>query len=197
MKTHSYGTQARPDHIFKDRIRRLVDSKSLEINDLDNLPTCESCLKRKMTKNPFVGQIALANGLLDLIHEDFCGPLNSPERRILILHNLHRDHSRYGYVGFMRYKSEAFGRFKEYSLEVENQTGHKIKSLRSNRELPTSFWGCALETTTKLLNMAPSKMVPQTPYEIRHAKLASYKYLRVWGLKEVDRPGKRGKSKKR
>ncbi|KAL0315875.1 UNVERIFIED_CONTAM: hypothetical protein Sradi_5465700, partial [Sesamum radiatum] len=86
-----------------------------------------------MTKNPVVGQIALANGLLDLIHTRFCGPLNTPERRILILHNLHRDHSRYGYVGFMRYKSEAFGRFKEYSLEVENQTGHKIKSLRSNR----------------------------------------------------------------
>ncbi|KAL0444718.1 UNVERIFIED_CONTAM: hypothetical protein Slati_2194500 [Sesamum latifolium] len=29
--------------------------------------------------------------------------------------------------------------------------------------------------------MAPSKMVPQMPYEIWHSKPASYKYLRVWG----------------
>ncbi|KAL0448743.1 UNVERIFIED_CONTAM: hypothetical protein Slati_1430700 [Sesamum latifolium] len=31
------------------------------------------------------------------------------------------------------YKSEAFGRFKEYRLEVENQTNRKIKALRSDR----------------------------------------------------------------
>ncbi|KAL0462611.1 UNVERIFIED_CONTAM: hypothetical protein Slati_0148700 [Sesamum latifolium] len=29
--------------------------------------------------------------------------------------------------------------------------------------------------------MAPSKTVPQTPYEIWHGKPAFYKYLRVWG----------------
>ncbi|KAL0367347.1 UNVERIFIED_CONTAM: Retrovirus-related Pol polyprotein from transposon RE2 [Sesamum radiatum] len=39
----------------------------------------------------------------------------------------------YGYVYLMRYKSEAFGRFKEYRLEVENQTNSKIKVLRSDR----------------------------------------------------------------
>ncbi|KAL0292011.1 UNVERIFIED_CONTAM: hypothetical protein Sradi_7005500, partial [Sesamum radiatum] len=41
--------------------------------------------------------------------------------------------------------------------------------------------GYALETAAKLLNIAPSKSVPQTPYEIWHGKPASYKYLRVWG----------------
>ncbi|KAL0413385.1 UNVERIFIED_CONTAM: Retrovirus-related Pol polyprotein from transposon TNT 1-94 [Sesamum radiatum] len=133
----------------------------------------------------------------------------------------------------MRYKSEAFGRFKEFRLEVENQTGRKIKTLRSDRggeylsgefldylkengilsqwtppgtpqlngvserrnrtlldmvrsmmsftELPLSFWGYALETAAKLLNMAPSETVAQTPYQIWHGKPASYKYLRVWG----------------
>ncbi|KAL0454937.1 UNVERIFIED_CONTAM: hypothetical protein Slati_0832900 [Sesamum latifolium] len=44
------------------------------------------------------------------------------------------DHSRYGYVYLMRYKSEAFGRFMEYRLEVENQTNRKIKALRSDRD---------------------------------------------------------------
>ncbi|KAL0311605.1 UNVERIFIED_CONTAM: Retrovirus-related Pol polyprotein from transposon TNT 1-94 [Sesamum angustifolium] len=42
-------------------------------------------------------------------------------------------HSWYGYVYLMRYKSEAFVRFKEFRLEVENQTGRKIKTLQSDR----------------------------------------------------------------
>ncbi|KAL0329239.1 UNVERIFIED_CONTAM: hypothetical protein Sradi_4910600 [Sesamum radiatum] len=84
---------ARLGHIFQDRMKRLVDSKSLEIDNLDNLPTCESCLKGMMTKKPFVGQ------------------------------------------------------------------------------------SYALEKAARLLNIAPSKTVAQTPYQIWHGKPASYKYF--------------------
>ncbi|KAL0448736.1 UNVERIFIED_CONTAM: hypothetical protein Slati_1430000 [Sesamum latifolium] len=221
-------------HISKDRIRKLVDSKNLEIDNLNHLSTCVSCLKGKVTKKPFVGQSAIANGLLDLVHTDVCGPLSIPARGgFSYFITFTDDHSRYGYVYLMRYKSEAFGRFKEYRLEVENQTNRKIKALRLDRggeylsgefidylkeneilsqwtppgtpqligvaerrnrtlldmvrsmmsftELPPSFWGYALETTAKLLNVAPSKSVPQMPYKIWHGKPASYKYLRVWG----------------
>ncbi|KAL0411261.1 UNVERIFIED_CONTAM: Retrovirus-related Pol polyprotein from transposon RE2 [Sesamum latifolium] len=159
---------ARLGHIFKDRIRRLVDSKNLEIDNLDHLPTCESRLKGNMIKKPFVGQSAITNGLLDLVHTDVCGPLSIPTKGgFSYFITFTDDHSRYGYVYLIRYKSEAFGRFKEYRLEAENQTNHKIKALRSDRgELPPSFWGYALETAAKLLNIAPSKSVPQTPYEI-------------------------------
>ncbi|KAL0374052.1 UNVERIFIED_CONTAM: Transposon Ty1-BR Gag-Pol polyprotein [Sesamum radiatum] len=213
---------------------RLVDSKSLEIDDLDHLPTCESYLKEKMTKKPFVGQSAIANGLLDLVHTDVCGPLSIPTRGgFSYFITFTDDHSRYGYVYMMRYKFKAFGRFKKYRLEVENQTNCKIKILRSDRggeylsgefidylkengilsqwtppgtpqlngvaerrnrtlldmvrsmmsftELPPSFWGYQLETAAKLLNIAPSESIHQTPYEMCHGKPASYKYLRVWG----------------
>ncbi|KAL0437758.1 UNVERIFIED_CONTAM: Transposon Ty2-GR1 Gag-Pol polyprotein [Sesamum radiatum] len=225
---------ARLGHISKDRIRRLVDTKGLEIDDLDHLPTCESCLKGKMIKKPFVGQSAIAKGLLDLVHTDVYGPLSIPARGgFSYFITFTDDHSRYGYVYLMRYKSKAFGRFKEYRLEVENQTNRKIKALRSDRgseylsgefidylkeneilsqwippgtpqlngvaerrnrtlldmvrsmmsftELLPSFWGHVLETAVKLLNISPSKSIPQTPYEIWHGKPASYKYLRVWG----------------
>ncbi|KAL0315351.1 UNVERIFIED_CONTAM: Transposon Ty2-B Gag-Pol polyprotein [Sesamum radiatum] len=121
-------------HISKDMIRKLVDSKSLEIDDLDNLPTCQSCLKGKMTKKPFVGQSAVTNGLLNLIDTDVCGPLNTLTRGgFSYFITFTDDHSRYGYVYLMRYKFEAFGRFKEYRIEVENQTGHKTKALQSDR----------------------------------------------------------------
>ncbi|KAL0394449.1 UNVERIFIED_CONTAM: Retrovirus-related Pol polyprotein from transposon RE2 [Sesamum latifolium] len=56
-----------------------------------------------------------------------------------------------------------------------------VRSMMSFTKLPSSFWGYALETAAKLLNIAPSKSVPRTPYEIWHGKPASYKHLRVWG----------------
>ncbi|KAL0405777.1 UNVERIFIED_CONTAM: hypothetical protein Slati_3891600 [Sesamum latifolium] len=141
-----------PSHISKDRISRLVDSKNLEIDNLDHLPTCESCPKEKMTKKPFVGKRAIANGLLELVHTDVCGPLSILAREgFSYFITFTDDHSRYGYVYLMSFT-----------------------------ELPPSFWGYALETAAKLLDIAPSKSVPRTPYEIWHGKPVSYKYLRVW-----------------
>ncbi|KAL0455294.1 UNVERIFIED_CONTAM: hypothetical protein Slati_0868600 [Sesamum latifolium] len=125
---------AKLGYISQDKIKRLVDSKSLEIDDLEYLLACESCLKRKMARKSIVGQSALANGLLDLIHTDVCGPLNTQGRGgFSYFITFIDDHSRYGYVYLMRYKSEAFVKFKEFRLEVENQTGHKIKTHRSDR----------------------------------------------------------------
>ena len=43
------------------------------------------------------------------------------------------DYSRYGYLYLMRYKYEAFEKFKEFRNEVEKQLGRSIKSLKSDR----------------------------------------------------------------
>ncbi|KAK4407796.1 Retrovirus-related Pol polyprotein from transposon TNT 1-94 [Sesamum angolense] len=157
--SHLPNLHARLGHISEDRMKRLVDSKSLEIDNLDNLPVCESCLKGKMTRKPFVGQSKLANGLLDLIHTDVCGPLNTQARGGFSYFIMFTDdHSRYGYVYLMRCKSEAFVRFKEFRFE-----------------------GYALEIAARLLKIASSKLVGQMPYQIWHDKPASCKDLRVWG----------------
>jgi hypothetical protein len=42
------------------------------------------------------------------------------------------DLSRYGYVYLMKHKSETFEKFKEFHNEIENQSGKKIKALRSD-----------------------------------------------------------------
>ncbi|KAK4382713.1 Retrovirus-related Pol polyprotein from transposon TNT 1-94 [Sesamum angolense] len=183
-------------HISQDRMKRLVDSKSLEIDNLDNLPTCESCLKGKMTRKPFVGKSKLANSLLDLIHTNICGLLNTQTRGgFSYFITFIDDHSQYDYVYLMRYKSEAFVRFKEFRLEwtppgmpqlngvVERRNRtllDKIRSMMSFTELPLSFWGYALETAARLLSIAPSKTMAWTPYQIWHCNPTSYKYLRVW-----------------
>ncbi|KAL0391191.1 UNVERIFIED_CONTAM: Retrovirus-related Pol polyprotein from transposon TNT 1-94 [Sesamum calycinum] len=100
-----------------------------------------------MTKKPFVGQTALTSGVLDLIHTDVCGPLNTPIRGgYSFFITFIDDHSHYGYVYLMRYKSEAFER------------------VTLLRQQPSC-------------SMAPSKTVSQTVYKIWHGKPASYKFV--------------------
>ncbi|KAL0362042.1 UNVERIFIED_CONTAM: hypothetical protein Scaly_1159400 [Sesamum calycinum] len=55
-----------------------------------------------------------------------------------------------------------------------------IRSIMSFTKLSLSFWGYALGTAARLLNIASSKTVAQKP-QIWHGKSASYKYLRMWG----------------
>ena len=43
------------------------------------------------------------------------------------------DYSRFGYMYLMKWKSEAFEKFKEFRAKVENQLGKHIKVIRSNR----------------------------------------------------------------
>ncbi|KAL0329192.1 UNVERIFIED_CONTAM: hypothetical protein Sradi_4905900 [Sesamum radiatum] len=64
---------------------------------------------------------------------DVHGPLNTLAREAFSYFITFTNyHLRYGYVYLIRYKFVAFGRFKEYRIEVENQTSHKIKALRTD-----------------------------------------------------------------
>ena len=69
---------------------------------------------------PFKGKGEQADGLLDLIHIDVCGPMSVHARGGFIYFiTFINDYSRYGYLYLMRYKSETFERFKEFINEVE------------------------------------------------------------------------------
>ncbi|KAL0449174.1 UNVERIFIED_CONTAM: hypothetical protein Slati_1473800 [Sesamum latifolium] len=104
-------------------------------NDLQVLERSRRLSKDEMILRLGDGKAVAAEavGSLHLV-VDVCGPLSISARGgFSYFITFTDDHSRYGYVYLMRYKSEAFGRFKEYRLEVENQTNRKIKALRSDR----------------------------------------------------------------
>ncbi|KAL0394768.1 UNVERIFIED_CONTAM: putative mitochondrial protein [Sesamum latifolium] len=91
--------------LSKDEIiLRLGDGKAVAAEAVGSFRLIE-----KMTKNPFVGQSAVANDLLDLVHTDVCGPLSIPARGgFSYFITFTDDHSPYGYIYLMRYKSEVF-----------------------------------------------------------------------------------------
>ena len=86
-----------------------------------------------MTKLPFKGKGERVNRLLDLMHIDVCGPMSVHVRGGFVYFiTFIYDYSQYEYLYLMRYKSEAFEKFKEFRDEVEKQLGRSIKSLRSD-----------------------------------------------------------------
>ena len=88
-----------------------------------------------MTKTHFKRKGERVGVLLRLIHLDVCEPLNTTTRGgYSYFITFTDDHSRFGYVYLMRYKFEAFEKFKEFRAEVDKQTGKSILTLRSNRE---------------------------------------------------------------
>ncbi|KAI3784081.1 hypothetical protein L1987_43173 [Smallanthus sonchifolius] len=56
-----------------------------------------------------------------------------------------------------------------------------VRSMMSRSTLPLSFWGYALLTAARILNMAPTKKLDKTPFEIWYGKVPSLSYLKVWG----------------
>ncbi|KAJ0522562.1 putative RNA-directed DNA polymerase [Helianthus annuus] len=56
-----------------------------------------------------------------------------------------------------------------------------VRSMMCRTNLPHSFWSYALETATRLVNIAPTKKVEKTPYEMWHGKPPKVSYLRIWG----------------
>ncbi|KAL0387562.1 UNVERIFIED_CONTAM: hypothetical protein Sradi_2638000 [Sesamum radiatum] len=143
-----------------EMILRLGDGKTVAAKAIRSIELAISHhVRGKMTKIPFVGQNTLANGLLDLIHTDVCGPLNTQAIS--------------GYSYFITFIDEHLRGFLLETPQLKGVSERRngtlldmVGSMMSFTELPLSFWGYALEMTAKLLNIEPSKKISQTTYEI-------------------------------
>lgn len=97
--------------------------------------TCEVCNLGKQNKDIIPKKNRWRASLkLELIHVDLCGSITpespSGKRYVMVLID---DFSRKGWVYFLTNKSESFETFKRFKAKVENETGGKIKGLRSDR----------------------------------------------------------------
>ncbi|KAK8569291.1 hypothetical protein V6N12_007821 [Hibiscus sabdariffa] len=58
-----------------------------------------------------------------------------------------------------------------------------VRSMMSHTDLPTSFWGYALETAAFTLNRVPSKSVQKTPHEMWTGRRPNMSFMKIWGCK--------------
>ena len=105
--------------------------EGLKCSDTDFDKQCEACVLGKMKKIPFPKQtVHRVTELLELVHSDVCGPMNVDSlggSRYMVTFS--DDFSRYTFVYLLRSKDEVLTKFREFVNLVENQTGHKVKTL--------------------------------------------------------------------
>ena len=68
-----------------------------------------------------------------------------------------------------------------------------VRSMMNLTTLPISFWGYALDSAARILNMVPTKKVDKTPHELWHGEVPNLSYLKVWGCEayvKLDTPDK-------
>ena len=71
---------------------------------------------------------------LDLINTNLCGPTQTRSYyRVRYFILFVDDFSRMMWVAFLKEKSKAFEKFKIFKAKVENESGLKLKCLRSDR----------------------------------------------------------------
>lgn len=135
-KTNAMLWHRRLGHINFQGLKKMRDVavNGIEFTDDDTLvKRCEVCAKAKHARKPFVPSETHTKNLLEIIHSDLCGPMEnrsiSGSRFMLTFID---DFSRKVFVYFLEQKNQVLARFKEFKALVENQTGQRIKTVRSD-----------------------------------------------------------------
>ena len=127
---------ARLGHMSEKGMTILSKRGLLGSEGTGTLDFCEHCVFGKQKRVSFSIAKHRTKGILDYIHSDLWGPSRVPSfggKRYML--TFVDDFSRKVWVYFLRHKNEAFPMFKKFKALVENQTGRKIKKLRTDNGL--------------------------------------------------------------
>ncbi|GJZ55519.1 retrotransposon protein, putative, ty1-copia subclass [Tanacetum coccineum] len=136
-----------------------------------------------MTRKSFPHHPERATYLLGIIHTDVCGPLRHVSRQgASYFITFTDDYSRYGYVYLLKHKHELTPPYTPQHNDVSAKRKHTlldmVRSMMNLTTLSLSFWDYSLESTTRILNMVPTKKVDKTPYELLYGKVPNLSYLK-------------------
>jgi hypothetical protein len=124
-------------HLNMDAVQRLatqVDGMKIRERDEEHRPRCGACIQGKQHRIPSRDPMTRATTKLGLIHVDLGGggnitPSVGGAKYYMIITD---DLTRYRWVYFLKYKSEASEKLKDFATWIENQEGIKIKRVRSD-----------------------------------------------------------------
>jgi hypothetical protein len=100
---------------------------------VDHEGVCNECAQGKNIENPFLKRDSKAEGVLELIHSNVCGPMPPTSISGYVYYvSFIDDYSHKTRVYFLKSKDEIFGKFKEFKALIENLSERNIKILRSD-----------------------------------------------------------------
>ncbi|GJW29896.1 retrotransposon protein, putative, ty1-copia subclass [Tanacetum coccineum] len=166
-------------HISKKCIEKLQHDRLLKSMDEESFDKCVSCLSGKMIRKPFPHCTERATDLLGLIHTDVCGPLRYVSRQGEYISQEFKDYLKA--CGIVQQLTPPYTPQHNDMSEGRNRTLlDMVRSMMNLTTLGISFWDYALESTTRILNMVPTKKVDKTPYKLWCEKVPNLSYLKVW-----------------
>lgn len=105
----------------------------IDFNHSRALNPCVPCLQGKQTRSSFKRIGTRTSNILDLVHTDLCGPMEIQSiGGARYLFTLTDDFSRKTFEYFLNSKTEVSEKFLDFKRMIENQTGRKIKAMRSD-----------------------------------------------------------------
>ena len=123
-------------HLGSGNLRRLVREDMVSGMKLNlNAPKqfCNACCACKSHKLPSSSRFERSGAVLDRIHSDICGPMQTVTvRGYKYFITFIDDHSRMSFVYPMKRRSEALKCYKDFSRMAERQTGRKIRVFKSD-----------------------------------------------------------------
>ena len=100
---------------------------------VDHEGVCQGCAKGKHTRGPFPSSDSKTTDILQLIHSNLSGMFPVTSLRGYLYYAIFvDDFSRKNWICFLKNKDEVFKWFCSFKALVENQTGKKIKVLRTD-----------------------------------------------------------------
>nr|GEV74505.1 hypothetical protein [Tanacetum cinerariifolium] len=112
----------------KKRIEKLQQEGLLRSTDDESFDQCVSCLSGKMTRKLFPHRLERATDLLEIIHNDVCGPVRHVSRQgASYFSTFTDDYSHYGYVYLLKHKHEVFETFKVFKMKWKINSGRQSR----------------------------------------------------------------------
>lgn len=156
---------SRMGHVSQRVLDVLVKRGLIDDKKVSSIKFCDDCIFGKTHRLKFPAGKHTSMSILDYIHTDLLGSSYVPKShgRCQYFISIIDDHSRKVWIDFLRGKDEAFQKFDEWRIMVENQTGKKIKKLRSDNGL--EFCNFRFDTMCKENGIVRHKTIAYTPQQ--------------------------------
>lgn len=141
----------------------LVNLKFLNLNVPSGLK-CKVCMKGKQCRKPFTNMGTRAVNKLEIVHSDVCGPIQIQSMSgCKYFVTFIDDFTRKVFVYVLKNKNQVFKCFVDFKNLTENQTGCKIKTIRSDNG--TEYVNKEFETFCGKNGILHQRSAPYTPQQ--------------------------------
>lgn len=162
-KQDAYLWHQRMGHLnFQDLEKLVENTDGVSLLKKNNKLTCVTCLQGKQTRLSLKQSTTKSSKLLELVHSDICGPMETSSLGgAKYFMTLIDDYSKKVFVYFLHNKSDALEKFKEFKSQVEKQLECNIKCLRSDNGL--EYVNSNFSDFLKTAGIVHQTTIPYTP----------------------------------